>query len=86
PDTSTEHLYHSWRALILTLVIPALQYTVRMLSKQLGPASKIISLCSQPICEQKTTKILCLFFDHNCKCLTLAQVLVHFGLFPTTPS
>ncbi|KIJ20745.1 hypothetical protein PAXINDRAFT_37953, partial [Paxillus involutus ATCC 200175] len=63
PDLPAEWLYGSWKVLIPTLVAPFLQYTARTLGKPLGAISSMISLCNEPMCEQKRTKILCLLFN-----------------------
>ncbi|KIK81811.1 hypothetical protein PAXRUDRAFT_35772 [Paxillus rubicundulus Ve08.2h10] len=84
-------LYGSWKVLIP--LVPFSQYTAWMLGKPLGAISSMIYLCNEPACEQKHTKILCLLFDYfisvdvvSCWCSTLAQVLIHFGFFPSSPS
>ncbi|KIK77681.1 hypothetical protein PAXRUDRAFT_17336 [Paxillus rubicundulus Ve08.2h10] len=83
PDLPAEQLYGSWKVLIPTLVAPFLQYTARTLGKPLGAISSMISLCNEPACEQKRTKILCLLFDHF---TSVDVVLVHFGFFLNSPS
>ncbi|KAF9231702.1 hypothetical protein BU15DRAFT_23980, partial [Melanogaster broomeanus] len=88
PDVPAERLYTNWKSLIPSLLVPYLHYTLKTSGKPLTATSTSISLCTLPqvACTWKSTKILCLFFDHDCKCSTLMQVLVHFGLFPTAPS
>ncbi|KAF8425356.1 hypothetical protein L210DRAFT_3653217 [Boletus edulis BED1] len=86
-------LYANWKELLPKLIVPYLQYTARTLGKPLGAISNHISLCHSADCARKQTRILCLMFDHftsvdvvSCKCSSLGEVLVHFGLFPTAPS
>ncbi|KIK98125.1 hypothetical protein PAXRUDRAFT_58541, partial [Paxillus rubicundulus Ve08.2h10] len=62
PDPPAEHLYNSWKSLILTLVIPYLQYMSRTLGKPLSANSTLISHCQE---TWGSTKILCLLFDHE---------------------
>ncbi|KAG1789411.1 uncharacterized protein HD556DRAFT_1311373 [Suillus plorans] len=93
PDKSTDALYHSWSALIPTLVKPQVQYTARTHGQPLEQINEVISACVTLKCAGKRTTLICLFFDRfssidvfSCNCSSLAQVLVHHGLFPTAPS
>ncbi|KAG9309293.1 hypothetical protein JVU11DRAFT_10780 [Chiua virens] len=93
PDLTMERLYQHWRCLLPTLVGPYARYHSRTLAKPLGPIPPTLSLCTQPVCTKKTTRIVCLLFDHfttvdvvSCACATLPQVLVDFRLFPASPS
>ncbi|KAG1775772.1 hypothetical protein EV702DRAFT_1198975 [Suillus placidus] len=71
PDKMANNLYSAWKALIPTLVDAHLNHA----------------------CAQQCFSVVCLFFDRfntidilACTCSTLAQVLIHHGLFPTAPS
>ncbi|KAG1863946.1 hypothetical protein C8R48DRAFT_833650 [Suillus tomentosus] len=93
PDQPTNSLYKNWIALIPTLVDPVLRYFGRTQGKALETIHPVISACGEPSCTPKRTTMMCLFFDRftsidvlSCTCLTLQQVLVHHGLFPTAPS
>ncbi|KAG9316189.1 hypothetical protein JVU11DRAFT_2213 [Chiua virens] len=88
-----QHQYANWKALLPTLVELYLRCTARTLGKPLGTILDRISLCRTTDCELKHTKILCLMFDHftfvdvgSCKCSSLSEVLLDFGLFPSAPS
>ncbi|KAG1853791.1 hypothetical protein C8R48DRAFT_776949 [Suillus tomentosus] len=93
PDKSAEALYGNWRKVIPTLVDPQLKYYARTLGQALEKTHDVISACGTHSCVQKTTNMLCLFFDRfvtihvlSCECSSLPQVLLHHGLFPTAPS
>ncbi|KAG0695573.1 hypothetical protein DFH29DRAFT_984921 [Suillus ampliporus] len=81
PDKSTDTLYANWQKLIPTLVDPQLSYYARTLGQALEKTHNVISACGTHTCAHKRTNMLCLFFDSN-----LPQVLLHHGLFPTSPS
>ncbi|PPQ76501.1 hypothetical protein CVT26_012351 [Gymnopilus dilepis] len=97
PEPSEMNLYSNWNSLLPTLIEDMLFYT----SATAGLPSKIAgaslpSNCprsnSGP-CLQKTTSVLCLYFDHfkyiaveSCQCRSVAQILIRNGLFPTAPS
>ncbi|KAG1770194.1 hypothetical protein EDD22DRAFT_977211 [Suillus occidentalis] len=81
PDKSTDALYANWQKLIPTLIDPQLSYHARTLGQALEKTHDVISACGTDTCAHKRTNLLCLFFDSN-----LPQVLLHHGLFPTSPS
>ncbi|KAG2739058.1 hypothetical protein P692DRAFT_20756820 [Suillus brevipes Sb2] len=81
PDKSTDTLYANWQKLVPTLIDPQLSYYARTLGQALEKTHDVISACGTHTCAYKRTNMLCLFFDSN-----LAQVLLHHGLFPTSPS
>ncbi|KAF8120229.1 hypothetical protein EV363DRAFT_1191626 [Boletus edulis] len=74
PDVPAERLYASWKELIPNLVSSYLHYMSRTVGRPLPSNPQSISLCKTGDCPR------------NCECSTLAQVLLHFGLFPTAPS
>ncbi|KAF8124776.1 hypothetical protein EV363DRAFT_1177524 [Boletus edulis] len=87
PDQTAERLYCNWRALLPMLVQPYLEYSTRTLGKALETLPAIMSRCKHIPCERKSNQVLCLLFDlASCKCATLPQILLYFGLFPTSPS
>jgi hypothetical protein len=69
PDRSTDILYTRWKALIPTLIEPHLKYSTRMLATALQTVPPVISACAAPLCPQKQTPIVCLFFDSKSSCL-----------------
>ncbi|KAG1769148.1 hypothetical protein EDD22DRAFT_771437 [Suillus occidentalis] len=93
PDKSTDALYANWQKLIPTLIDPQLSYHARTLGQALEKTHDVISACGTDTCAHKRTNLLCLFFDRfvsidvlSCECSSLPQVLLHHGLFPTSPS
>ncbi|KAG2065286.1 hypothetical protein BDR04DRAFT_1033147, partial [Suillus decipiens] len=56
-------LYHSWSALIPTLVKPQVQHTAQTHGQLLGWINKVISACATLKCAEKQTTLICLFFD-----------------------
>ena len=72
PDLPAQCLYTSWKRIISTLVMSYQHdYTSRTLAKPLSAPPTTLSLCNQATCSQKTSKLLCLFFDHKFCCLFL---------------
>ena len=65
PDPPAQRLYSNWRSLILTLIIPFLNYTSRTRGKPLPTFLPYISLCKQNDCERKVNKVLCLLFERE---------------------
>ncbi|PPQ73357.1 hypothetical protein CVT26_015449 [Gymnopilus dilepis] len=96
PSPADRALHASWEILLPTLAQDLLAYT----SETEGlpgflAASNLDCTCPSglPDCKQRSTQILCLYFDHfkflsvnTCACRSVAQVLVRNGLFPTAPS
>ncbi|KIK91339.1 hypothetical protein PAXRUDRAFT_149701, partial [Paxillus rubicundulus Ve08.2h10] len=87
-------LFNNWKTVIPTLIQPFLQYLMQMLGKPDNIPSSSISHCPQA-CKLKQTMVLCLYFDHKspflvtvqtCKCTSLPQVLLYYGLFLMAPS
>ncbi|KAG1907553.1 uncharacterized protein F5891DRAFT_909408, partial [Suillus fuscotomentosus] len=62
PNKSTDTLYHSWLALISTLVEPQVRYTVRTQGQPLERVNEIISACTTLQYTGKQTTLICLFF------------------------
>ncbi|KAH7905205.1 hypothetical protein BJ138DRAFT_975864, partial [Hygrophoropsis aurantiaca] len=77
PNTSSKRLYSSWITLIPTLCSAYLVYFNATFGKPLKHAEEIKIPCKNS-CERKSTSITCLYFD--------SQILVHHGLFPSSPS
>ncbi|KAG2056569.1 hypothetical protein BDR06DRAFT_879750, partial [Suillus hirtellus] len=65
PDKSTNSLYHSWTALVPTLVNPLLCYFRQTQGKMLENICPVISACGTSSCSPKWTTLVCLFFDHK---------------------
>lgn len=63
PNKLAEALYGNWRKVIPTLVDPQLKYYTRTLGQALEKMHDVISACGTHSCVQKTTNMLCLFFD-----------------------
>ncbi|KAG1794592.1 uncharacterized protein HD556DRAFT_1442775 [Suillus plorans] len=92
-DKMAYNLYSAWQTLIPTLVDAHLKYSARTHRQPLTSPHPVISACASQACAQRCFSVICIFFDRfnsidvlSCKCSTLAQVLVHHGLFPTAPS
>lgn len=86
------HFFSGWKSVIPTIVRPYMQYLSETLGKPLAPQVSSLSACSQN-CDQRLTNITCLYFDSFasipvwwCECITLPQLLLRNGLFPTAPS
>ncbi|KAI6000025.1 hypothetical protein EDD15DRAFT_2362591 [Pisolithus albus] len=87
-----DHFFNSWKLVISTIVHPYMQYLSETVGKPLAQQVSSLSACSKD-CEKRYTNITCLYFDSFasitvwcCECVTLPQLLIHNGLFPTTPS
>ncbi|KAG6376559.1 hypothetical protein JVT61DRAFT_1535 [Boletus reticuloceps] len=65
PDQSAQHLYHSWKSLIPTIVPLYLSYVPRTLGNPLQASLRLLSVCHRDDCTPKTTSILALFFDRK---------------------
>ena len=106
-----KRLYKSWKKLLSELLDPLLVYLSSSMGHLLAPvAGNIAWSCNDPRHQDRMSKILCPYFNHEihsyfycmlltvsisdictmnvtgCQCLTILQLLVHHGLFPTTPS
>ncbi|KAI6112818.1 hypothetical protein F5141DRAFT_1272645 [Pisolithus sp. B1] len=87
-----DHFFSSWKLIIPTIVHPYLEYLSETLGKPLAQQISSLSACSRN-CDKRLTNITCLYFDSFastavwcCDCVTLPQLLVRNGLFPTAPS
>jgi hypothetical protein len=64
PDAATDLLYDQWKALTPRLIDPLLLFLSTTKGTKDTPLSGLRSCCIQPdLCETKTRKVLCLFFD-----------------------
>ncbi|KAG6369896.1 hypothetical protein JVT61DRAFT_13361 [Boletus reticuloceps] len=84
--------YQKWRSTIPTLIEPYLAYLEHTLGKPVPPPAPILSNC-QMSCETKKTELVALYYDYfqpicvlSCQCVSLPQLLIRNGLFPTAPS
>ncbi|OJT12711.1 hypothetical protein TRAPUB_10739 [Trametes pubescens] len=93
PDTATEKLYSTWLALVPTLVPAYLGY-LQASQARIGQLPALRQwTCHSKVCLKKDYTILCLhshYLESNifqgCGCISVAQVLVKNGLFPTSPT
>ncbi|KAH7905288.1 hypothetical protein BJ138DRAFT_1017919 [Hygrophoropsis aurantiaca] len=89
PDDSAKRLYANWKSVIPTLCSFYITYYNNTSRKPLQQLDKIKTACDDR-CERKLSSITCLFFDPinviSCKCVSIPQILVLHGLFPSAPS
>lgn len=65
PDISTDRAYARWKTVLPQLVAQYLRYHARTLGKRLEGIPQALSLCTRDACAQKSSRILCLFFDRK---------------------
>ena len=65
PTARSTSMCDSWKAMILTIVDPFLNYTTATLGQPLVALRSPLAVCSAGCQDRKPTTILCLFLDHK---------------------